>query len=145
MCMQYKLVAQNPKTFVLVFATDDELASTLKQFASDQRLSDASFKAIGGLYYARLGWFNWQSKQYEPSVVLDEQLELLSLIGDVALKEGKPEVHAHAIVGKRDGSAHGGHLLEARIRPTCELVLTESPAHLKKEFDAEAGIALIKL
>jgi hypothetical protein len=79
------------------------------------------------------------------SVILDEQVELLSLIGDVALKDGEPQVHAHAVVGKRDSTAHGGHLLQARVRPTCELVLTESPAHLKKEFDPVAGIALIKL
>jgi uncharacterized protein len=79
------------------------------------------------------------------SVIPHEQVELLSLIGDVALKDGEPQVHAHAAVGKRDGTAHGGHLLQARVRPTCELVLTESPAHLKKEFDPVAGIALIKL
>jgi uncharacterized protein len=73
------------------------------------------------------------------------QVELLSLIGDVALKDGEPQVHAHAVVGKRDGTAHGGHLLHAHVRPTFEVVLTESPAHLRKEFDASAGIALIKL
>ena len=85
------------------------------------------------------------AKQYEPSVSLDEQVELLSLIGDVALKDDDPQVHAHAVVGKRDGTAHGGHLLQAHVRPTCEVVLTESPAHLKKEFDPAAGIMLIKL
>ena len=143
--MHYKLVEQKPKTFVLVFDTDDELAGGLKKFATEQKLTSASFKAIGALSFAKLGWFNWQSKQYEPSIVLSEQLELLSLIGDIALKDGEPQVHAHAVVGKRDGTAHGGHLLEARVRPTCELVLTESPAHLRKEFDPEAGIALIKL
>jgi uncharacterized protein len=81
----------------------------------------------------------------QASVSLDEQLELLSLIGNIALKDGKPRVHAHAVVGKRDGPAHGGHLLQARVRPTCEVVLTESPSHLKKEFDPVAGIAPIKL
>jgi Plants and Prokaryotes Conserved (PCC) domain len=79
------------------------------------------------------------------SVILDEQVELLSLIGDVALKDGELQVRAHAVVGKRDGTAHGGHLLQARVRPTCEIVLTESPAHLKKELDPVAGFALIKL
>jgi len=143
--MHSKLVDEKSKTFVLVFETNDELASSLKAFASEQKLASASFKAIGALSFAKLGWFNWQSKQYESSVVLNEQVELLSLIGDVALKDGEPQVHAHAIVGKRDGTAHGGYLLEARVRPTCELVLTESPAHLRKEFDPEAGIALIKL
>ena len=93
----------------------------------------------------RLGWLNWETKKYEPSVSLHEQLELLSLIGDIALKDGEPQVHAHAVVGKRDGTAHGSHLLQAHVRPTCELVLTESPGHLKKGFDPAAGIALIKL
>jgi predicted DNA-binding protein with PD1-like motif len=80
----------------------------------------------------------------QPSVTLDEQVELLSLIGDVAMKDGEPVVHAHAVVGKKDGTAHGGHLLEACIRPTCEVVLTESPAHLQKYIDPESRIAVIK-
>jgi len=92
-----------------------------------------------------LGWFSWESKKYEPSVTLDEQMELLSLIGDVALKDGKPMVHAHAVIGRKDGTAHGGHLFEAHIRPTCEVVLTESPSHLQKQVDPESGLAVIKL
>jgi uncharacterized protein len=143
--MRYKLVDKQPKTFVLVFETNDELALGLREFASEQKLASASFKAIGALSSVKLGWLNWETKQYEPAVSLDEQVELLSLIGDVALKDGEPQVHAHAVIGKRDGTAHGGHLLQAHVRPTCEVVLTESPAHLKKEFDPAAGIALIKL
>jgi uncharacterized protein len=102
-----------------------ELAEGLLRFAREQRLSAASFKAVGALSSVRLGWFSWEGKRYEPSVTLDEQVELLSLIGDVALKDGEPVVHAHAVIGKKDGGAHGGHLLNARIRPTCEVVLTE--------------------
>ena len=145
MYLHYRLVDEKPKTFVLVFETNDELAEGLKEFATEQKLASANFKAIGALSFVKLGWLNWQTKQYEPSVFLDEQVELLSLIGDVALKDGEPQIHAHAVVGKRDGTAHGGHLLQAHVRPTCELVLTESPTHLTKEFDAAAGIPLIKL
>ena len=64
--------------------------------------------------------------------------------GSIVMKDGKPAVHAHAIVGKKDGSAHGGHLLKAHVRPTCEVILTESPAHLEKAIDPESGIALIR-
>jgi uncharacterized protein len=78
-------------------------------------------------------------------VTLDEQVELLSLIGDIAIYEGNPVVHAHAVIGRKDGTTHGGHLLEAYIRPTCEVVLTESPAHLQKYFDPESGLVLIGL
>jgi len=142
--MKYKQIEQSPKTFILVFETGDELAKGLLSFAQAQKLSAASFEAIGALSSVRLGWFSWESKKYEPVVTLDEQVELLSLIGDIALNDNKPVVHAHVVIGKKDGTAHGGHLLEAYIRPTCEVVLTESPVHLQKRIDPESGLALIR-
>src|ERR1700722_11193718 len=143
--MNFRQIDQSPKTFVLVFQTGDELANGLSKFAEEHKLSAASFKAVGALSSVRLAWFSWESKKHEQSVTLDEQVELLSLIGDVALNEGKPTIHAHAMIGKRDGTAYGGHLVEAHIRPTCEVVLTESPAHLQKFVDPESGLALIRL
>jgi uncharacterized protein len=128
-----------------VFETGDEIASVLQRFSKNQGLAGSSFKAIGAPSYAKLGWFNWETKKYDPSCVLDEQMELLSLIGDIALKDGEPHVHAHVVVRGSDGIAHGCHLLEARVRPTCELILTESPIHLQKKFDPESGIALIQV
>jgi uncharacterized protein len=142
--VDYRQIEQSPKTFILVFRTGDELATGLRKFAQAQKLSAASFTALGALSSVRLGWLSWENKKYEPSVTLNEQVELLSLIGDVALLDGEPVVHAHAVIGKRDGTAHGGHLIEARIRPTCEVVLTESPARLQKFVDPESGIALIR-
>ena len=70
-------------------------------------------------------------------------MEVLSLIGDIALKDGMPQIHAHVVVGKADGSAHGGHILEARVWPTLEVILTESPDHLCRKVDPETGLALI--
>jgi len=142
--MDFRQIDQSPKTFVLVFRTGDELATGLSKFAEEQKLSAASFKAVGALSSVRLAWFSWETKQYEPSVILDEQVELLSLIGDVALKDGKPFVHAHVVVGRKDGTAHGGHLLEAHVRPTCEVILTESPTHLQRVVDPNTGFALIR-
>jgi uncharacterized protein len=143
--MKSRQIDESPKTFILIFEIGDELAEGLLQFAKQHKLSAASFKAVGALSAVRLGWFSWESKKYEPSVTLDEQVELLSLIGDVALKDGEPVVHAHAVIGRKDGTAHGGHLLKAHIRPTCEVVLTESPTHLQKFIDPQSGLALIKL
>lgn len=143
--MRWKQIEEEPKVFVLIFQTGDEIASELKSFSEEQHLAGSSFKAIGALSFAKLGWFNWETKQYELASVLDEQIELLSMIGDIALNNGEPQVHAHCVVGRRDGTAHGGHLLEARVRPTCELILTENPTHLKKNFDPESGLALIQI
>jgi predicted DNA-binding protein with PD1-like motif len=141
--MNFKQIDKSPKTFILVFETGDELAKGLSKFAEEQKLSAASFEAVGALSSVRLVWYSWESKKYEPSVTLDEQIELLSLIGDLALYEGKPVVHAHAVVGKKDGTAHGGHLFEPHVRRTCEVMLTESPATLQKYVDPESGLALI--
>ena len=66
-------------------------------------------------------------------------------MGDIALHDGKPQVHAHLVVGLRDGRARGGHLLEARVRPTLEVILTESPGYLKREHDPQSDLALIKI
>ena len=141
--MRFTHLADNPSTFAVIFETGDELASGLKRFAEEQNLAGSSFKAIGAFSRVKLAWFNWESKQYQPSVDLNEQVELVSLIGDIALKDGKPEVHAHVVVAKSDGTAHGGHLQEAQVRPTCEVVLTESPRSLQKQVDPASGLALI--
>jgi uncharacterized protein len=126
--MRWKQIEDEPKTFALIFETGDEIASVLQQFAREEGLPGSSFKAIGALSYAKLGWLNWKTKKYDPACVLDEQVELLSLIGDIALRDGEPQVHAHVVVGRSDGTAHGGHLLEARVRPTCVHLQKETPS-----------------
>ncbi len=143
--MRSKQVAEMPKTYVAILDTGEEILNSLKQLARNEKLAGSSFKAIGALSHVELGWFNWETKKYETAVKLDEQVELLSLIGDIALKDGEPQVHAHLVVGRRDGTAHGGHLISATVRPTCELVITENPRHLEKRFDPESGIALIRI
>jgi len=132
------------RTFALVFETGDEVMSNLVAFAGRNRLGAARLTAIGAFRDATLGYFDWETKHYE-KIPVDEQVEVLSLIGDVALKDGKPAVHAHVVVGRRDGSTRGGHLVEAHVRPTLEVILVESPAHLRKEHDPVSGLALIRL
>jgi len=143
--MRYKQIAEQPTTFALIMETGDEILQSLQEFAVSKNLAGSSFKAIGALSYVKLGWFNWQTKKYEVALELEEQLELLVLTGDIAVKGAEPQVHAHMVVGRSDGTAHGGHLMKARIRPTCELILTESPEHLRKHLDPESGLALIRV
>ena len=142
--MKATLVNQDhPQTYVLVFETGDEVLGELRKFAVDKGLSGSSFTAIGALSDAKVAWLNWETKEYETAASFDEQVEVLSMLGDIACYEGKPAVHAHIVLGRRDGTAHGGHLMSARVRPTLELVLTEWPRHLKKRFYPAAEIALI--
>ncbi|QEH38012.1 hypothetical protein OJF2_66080 [Aquisphaera giovannonii] len=144
--MKSKLIheAQGERTFVLIFNTGDQVMPNLLSFAKERRLSAARFTAIGAFRDVTLGYFDWEKKDYV-KIPVDEQVEVLSLIGDVALKDGEPAVHAHVVVGRRDGSTRGGHLLDAHVRPTLEVTLVESPAHLRKEHDPESGLAIIRL
>lgn len=144
--MQSKLIHEQggERTFALVFRSGDEAMAGLSGFCKEHGIGAARFTAIGALSGATLGYFDWEAKDYR-KIPVAEQVELLSLIGDVALKDGEPAVHAHAVLGRSDGSTRGGHLLEAHVRPTLELILVESPAHLRKEHDPESGLALIRL
>lgn len=141
--MRAQVLTRDEETaYLLVFESGDEVVSTLEAFAREHELTAARFTAIGAFSEATLGYFDWERRSYD-EIPLAEQVEVLTLAGDIAVKDGEPAVHAHVVVGKRDATAHGGHLLEARVRPTLELMLVESPAHLRKEHDPESGLALI--
>jgi uncharacterized protein len=138
------LGATGEKTFVLVLDKGDEVIGELTAFAREQRLAAAHFTAIGAFSEVTLGYFERDRKDYR-KIPLREQVEVLSLIGDIALDGEAPKVHAHVVVGRADGTAHGGHLLNARVWPTLEVILAESPHHLRKKLDPETGLALIGL
>ena len=133
------------RTFVLAFGIGDEVSDGLLAFAREHRIRAAHFTAIGALSDVTLGYWKWESKEYT-RILVHEQVEVLSLVGNVALgPNGEPKVHAHLVVGKADGTAHGGHLLEGHVRPTLEVVLVEAPTELRRSIDAETGLPLIDL
>lgn len=144
--MKAKLLSdRGEKTFALIFDTGDQVMEGLLDFAKKERLGGGHFTAIGAFREVLLGYFDWQKKEYQ-KIPVREQVEVLSLVGDVALApDGQPKLHAHVVVGKADGSAHGGHLLEAQVRPTLEVMLVETPQHLQRRLDPESGLALIRL
>jgi predicted DNA-binding protein with PD1-like motif len=133
------------RTFAVILDTGDEAMRRLHDFAVKERIGGAQVTAIGALSSAKLAFFDWDTKQYRP-IAVEEQVEVASLVGDIAIgPDSEPSVHVHAVIGRRDGTALAGHLLEARVRPTLEIIVRESPAHLCKVKDPESGLALIKL
>ena len=142
--MRSKLINDGPqKTYVLVLDKGDEAVATIEGFARETGIAAAQLTGIGAFSDAVLGFFNWETKDYR-KIPVTEQVEVVSLLGDVALgPDGKSALHPHVVVSRADGTAMGGHLLEAHVRPTLEVVLTELPRHLHKRKDAESGLALI--
>jgi predicted DNA-binding protein with PD1-like motif len=132
------------KTFAVVFNTGDEVISGLLAFAKEKGFAGSHFTAIGAFSDVTFAFFDLRTKDYQ-KLQIDEQVEVLSLIGNIALSKGEPRVHAHVVVGKSDGTAHGGHLMEAHVRPTLEVFVTESSQQLVRKMDDETGLPLIDL
>lgn len=142
--MEFKEVSHGDhgRTYVLVFSQGDEVMEVFSDWCQEQKITAARFTAIGAFEDAVLGWFDWEAREYH-AIPVHDQVEVLALTGDVAVKDGQPAVHAHVVVSGRDGNARGGHLMRGRVRPTLELVLDEVPAHLAKRHDDASGLALI--
>ncbi|HEX6141332.1 MAG TPA: PPC domain-containing DNA-binding protein [Geminicoccaceae bacterium] len=143
--MQSKLIQkEGPRTLAVVLDTGNEVTECLLQVAKEHHLTAASFTGIGALREVVLGYFDWEKKDYR-EIGIQEQVEILNLTGNVALSDGEPKLHPHIVVGKADGTAWGGHLLKGIVRPTLEVVLMETPAHLHRKSDPETGLALLEL
>jgi uncharacterized protein len=133
------------RVFAVIFDTGEDPVAGLTRFAEEQNLTASGFTAIGAFSEAVLGYFDWEKKDYE-RIPVREQTEVLALVGDIAVEgESTKKVHAHVVLGKRDGAACGGHLLSAKVRPTLEVILTESPSYLRRVHDRESGLALIRI
>jgi predicted DNA-binding protein with PD1-like motif len=143
--MRARMIGQDDgrRSFVVVLATGEEVMETLAGFVAGRAIRSASLSAIGAFSGAQLGYFDWGTKTYV-AIPVAEQVEVASLTGDVATgPDGKPALHVHAVLGRRDGSAVAGHLRHGHVRPTLEVVLEELPARLRKVYDPASGLALI--
>jgi uncharacterized protein len=144
--MRSKLIQDGEeKTFAVVFDAGEDVTEGLRRFAIEHRLAGAHLTAIGAFERVTLGFFDLANKNYK-KIAIQEQVELLSLVGNIAQDDkGAPKLHAHVVVGKSDGTAHGGHLLDASVRPTLEVVVVEASRHLRRTMRGEFGLALLDL
>ena len=133
------------RTFVAILAPGEEAKRTLLKLARQEELTAASFVALGAFGQAVVGYFDWQQKEYRP-IPIDEQVEVIRLVGDFAVDDsGEIGLHAHTVLGRADGTTRGGHLIEGHVRPTLEVTITETPAHLRRRKRTGLGVALINI
>jgi predicted DNA-binding protein with PD1-like motif len=145
--MKSKLVSDTPgaEIHIVILDSGEEAFAALTKFANQAKISGASLTAIGAFEKATVGWFDFDSKSYK-KIEVSEQCEVLSAIGDIAVgDDGNASLHIHIVLGLSDGSTRGGHLLEGKVRPTLEVVVTETPSKLRRKRRADLGIALIEI
>ena len=142
--MQVQLLnpGEPTKQYAVIFYQGDEAFSGLLEFAEKYHVTSAHFTAIGALNGATLGWFDPQRKMYK-KIPINGQHEVIAMIGDIALYQEKAVVHTHMVVGSPDGTTRAGHVLDAYVSPTLEVMVTVDPIAMKKRFDPETDPTLI--
>jgi predicted DNA-binding protein with PD1-like motif len=144
--MQVQLLnpGEPTKQYAVIFCQGDEAFSGLLEFAEKYHVTSAHFTAIGAIDGATVAWFDPQRKMYK-KIPIRGQHEVIGMSGDIALYQGKPVVHTHMIVGSPDGTTQGGHVLEAYVSPTLEVMVTVDPVTMQKRFDPATDLTLIDL
>lgn len=132
-----------PRRFLLVFDKEDDFLPTLRTFADSHAIRGAFFVALGAFRRATVAYWNPATKEYE-HIEVDEQVEVLALTGDIGADGAETKIHAHATLGRRDGSAIGGHVLAATIFPTLEVHLVDYGATVVRGTDEATGLSLIQ-
>ncbi|KAB1916293.1 PPC domain-containing DNA-binding protein [Micromonospora sp. AMSO31t] len=133
---------QTGRVLVVICDKEEEAVGAIVAALREQRLLAARVSAVGAFADAEVGWFDRNARDYR-RIPVTEQVEVLSLLGDVAEQNGEPVLHVHTVLGRSDGNTVGGHLLRGQVWPTLEVIISEVAPELAKRVDPETGLALI--
>jgi uncharacterized protein len=128
---------------LLVLDPDDECVASLTDFAKKNHIEGGSFSAIGAFQQATIAFWNRETKEYE-NIEVAEQVEVLALSGSIARSSDDVKIHAHAVLGRRDGSTIGGHLMRGVVFPTLEIFVVDYGTRLTRQKDVETGLWLLR-
>ncbi len=131
----------NNGAWLIVLDKDQPLLSTLTNIIDKENIKGGHLAAIGAVKNAELGFYHLDKKDYHKKLFDQGDFELVSLNGNVSLKDGKTYVHAHAALGKNDFSLIGGHLFEAEVAVTAEIYLTPFGLMPERQLQEDIGLA----
>jgi predicted DNA-binding protein with PD1-like motif len=130
--------------FILRFETGDRLVAELTEFCRTRGIGAGSFTGIGSCARAELGFFDPKRKAYIFKTFRGPR-EIAALVGNISRMDGRPFVHAHAVLAGREFKAVAGHLREAEILAAGEIVLTALPGKLIRKRDEASGTNQLKI
>jgi len=130
------------KTHMLVLRSGDDALKAIAGFAAQQSIEGATFSALGAFETSTIAYWNRETKEYEP-IEVPEQVEVLTMTGNVAMAGTDRRLHAHVILGRRDGSTMGGHLMKAVVHPTLEVFIVDLGMRLARTRDETTGLWLL--
>src|SRR5215210_2221786 len=131
--------------FLVVLDVGDEIIESLKRLAAAERIGEASLTGLGAIRDAILGYLDIDQKQYLKREFGPNSMELVSLVGNLALLDGEPVAHCHAVIGDREMRVYGGHLFQAVASVTVEIYLRIYEGEVARQFDPNSGANVVAL
>jgi len=122
-----------------------DLLEGITSICKEKEIRLGEVKAIGAVQKARVGYYDQGKKEYR-ILEFDEPLEVISLIGNISLKDGQPFVHAHIALMRKDGSMLGGHLVEGckiwALEYIINEMMTEDEKLFERKYDEDTALYL---
>lgn len=137
-----ELVLSDNEDIVIRFDPGEEVVSELARFVIDRGIDAASISGVGSAKEVELGFYNLDSKEYVDRLFV-EDLEVLSISGNVSLLDGESTIHLHGAFGREDYAVVGGHIQKLVVNTTVELILSTIGGELRRDYDEETGLNLL--
>lgn len=138
-----KVIHSESGTYTLNFARGEEVMAGLASFLKEKNIQAAHLTGLGAASRVTLAYYNLTTKSYEKQTIT-EDVEILSLTGNVGVKEGgELVVHIHGTFGRKDLSVFGGHLFELEISGAGEIHLTTFSGTINRAYDEQTGLTLM--
>ncbi len=121
----------------------ERIVETLTALCLREEIGAASITGVGTCVEAELGSLDWETKTHRPRK-FDGHFEIAALVGNVSVQDGRPHVHLHATLADAECRSFSGHLHEAEIKATAEIVITPLAGGLPRRKDPDSGLNLIE-
>lgn len=123
----------------------EDLIEKVTQIVKNHEIKAGLVNIIGAFNKFTLGFFDLSKNDYNFKT-FEEDVELLSCMGNIAYKNGEPMIHLHATIGREDYSVIGGHLSQPSIiSVTGEVYIYEIAIQLNRTTDSKFGLSLLNL
>lgn len=137
-----KVILHDKNKYVLKVGVGEDVMDELKMFCKEQRIEAASFFAIGAAKEINIAWYDIHKKEYVQKAI-QQELEIISLLGNVAVGNGEVIVHAHGSFSDKDMRLTAGHVNKMIVGGACEIVLEKIEGKIEKAHDNETGLKLM--
>lgn len=137
-----KIITQQNNTYLLRFNKNEEVISELQQFCKRNAIFSGSFQGLGAAGEVVLSYYNLDKKIYEDTT-FSEDLEIASMVGNIASMNTDLIIHTHGVFGKQNLSAIAGHIKKLIVSATCEITLIIFSEKIKRSYDEETGLNLL--